>query len=61
MLLGLYNHFKALTGSYTEAARVLRIGRTALYSRVKRVRDRMISDGSSFEESYSNELRHLVI
>lgn len=47
ILLGLSNYFKALTGSHADATRVLRIDRTALYSRVKRARDRMNGNGFS--------------
>jgi len=50
ILLGLYNHFRALTGSHADAARILRVDRTALYSRVKRARDRMNGNGCSSEE-----------
>jgi transcriptional regulator with PAS, ATPase and Fis domain len=50
ILLGLYGHFRTLTGSHADAARVLRIDRTALYSRVKRARDRMSGDGCGSDE-----------
>jgi hypothetical protein len=50
ILLGLYGHFRTLTGSHADAARVLRIDRTALYSRVKRARDRMNGSGASVEQ-----------
>jgi transcriptional regulator with PAS, ATPase and Fis domain len=40
ILLGLYDHFRALTGSHAEAARILRIDRIALYSRLRRAKVR---------------------
>jgi len=40
-LLGLYTHFKSLTGSHKGAARALRIDRKALYQRVERARTRV--------------------
>jgi two-component system response regulator HydG len=52
ILLGLYNHFRALTGSHAEAARILRIDRIALYSRLKRARGRMNGNGSPVEEQW---------
>lgn len=46
-LLGLYTHFRNLTGSHSEAARVLRIDRKALYQRVETARTRVNGNGSS--------------
>ena len=38
ILLGLYNHFRALGGSHSEAARLLRTNRNSLYHRIRRAR-----------------------
>jgi len=54
ILLGLYNHFRTLTGSHADAARILRIDRIALYSRVKRARDRVNGDLYRSEEDLGN-------
>lgn len=40
VMLGLYDHFKALTGSHVEAARLLRTHRSSLYKRVRGARKR---------------------
>lgn len=41
VLLSLYDHFKRLTGSHVEAARLLRTHRSSLYKRVTSARKRM--------------------
>ena len=51
-MLGLYNHFRGLTGSHAEAARMLRIDRIALYSRLKRARARMNGNGLLADEEW---------
>lgn len=52
VLLGLYGHFKALGGSHSEAARLLRTNRNSLYKRVERARlrenGRELSDDDDF-------------
>jgi len=45
-LLGLYNHFLALTGNHTEVARILGIHRNSLYQRVDRARRRVQGNGN---------------
>jgi transcriptional regulator with PAS, ATPase and Fis domain len=52
ILLALYGHFRGLTGSHAEAARMLRTPRVALYRRVRRARQRAQSDGLAAEEEY---------
>jgi transcriptional regulator with PAS, ATPase and Fis domain len=56
VLLGLYDHFRALTGSHAEAARMLRIDRIALYSRLKRakVRANGNGNGSASDDEWSD-------
>ena len=56
VLLGLYNHFRALTGSHAEAARMLRIDRIALYSRLRRAKARANGNGngSTLDEDWSD-------
>ncbi len=49
-LLGLYNHFMALTGSHSEVARILGIHRNSLYQRINRARQRLGDD--RFSESH---------
>ena len=49
-LLGLYTHFRNLTGSHKGAARALRIDRKALYQRVETARTRVNGKGSSLVE-----------
>lgn len=41
VLLGLYDHFKNITGSHIDAARMLRTHRSALYKRVQSAKKRM--------------------
>lgn len=53
-LLGLYGHFRALTGSHVEAARMLGANRFSLYSRVRRAQERMNGNGSSLPEEWSD-------
>jgi hypothetical protein len=50
VLLGLYDHFKALTGSHVEAARLLRTHRSGLYKRVRGARKRMNGNGAADED-----------
>jgi len=45
-LLGLYNHFLALTGNHSEVARILGIHRNSLYQRVDRARQRVQGNGN---------------
>jgi len=47
IVLALYNHFRALTGSHSQAARALRISRSTLYQRVDRARERTNGNGVS--------------
>jgi len=55
IVLGLYKHFRALTGSHAEAARVLGVDRNSLYSRLRRARLRMNGNGSNGKESMRDE------
>ena len=41
ILLSLYRHFRSLTGSHTEAARMLRTHRNSLYKRVQRAQSKV--------------------
>jgi len=41
VLIGLYTHFKGLTGSHTQTARMLRVGRNSLYKRLERAQARL--------------------
>jgi transcriptional regulator with PAS, ATPase and Fis domain len=50
ILLGLYAHFRGLTGSHAQAARVLRTDRIALYRRLKRARAGINGNGFSADE-----------
>lgn len=50
ILLGLYNHFRLLTGSHKEAARILQVDRIGLYARLKRARQRVSGIGTTLEE-----------
>ena len=54
ILLGLYDHFRALTGSHAEAARMLRVDRIALYSRLRRAKIRANGNGSLTDEEWSD-------
>lgn len=54
ILLGLYKHFRLLTGSHRDAARILRVDRIALYARVKRARLRANGNGTSSEEDWTD-------
>lgn len=47
IVLGLYSHFKALTGSHAQAARRLRTDRNALYKRIERARGGVQGNGLS--------------
>jgi len=50
IVLGLYGHFRALTGSHSQTARMLRIDRVALYQRLRRARKK-VDDGNGFSQS----------
>jgi DNA-binding NtrC family response regulator len=50
ILLSLYDHFKGLTGSHIEAARLLGTHRSSLYKRVDSARKRLNRNGSSSDE-----------
>lgn len=52
ILFGLYAHFRSLTGSHAEAARMLRIDRIALYSRLRRAKIRSNGNGNGSELDY---------
>lgn len=54
ILLGLYDHFKNLTGSHVEASRLLRTHRSSLYKRVRSARKRMNGnrDSANDEEDF---------
>jgi transcriptional regulator with PAS, ATPase and Fis domain len=54
ILLGLYNHFRGLTGSHAQAARMLRIDRIALYQRLGRARQRVNGNGFSKSQEWSD-------
>src|SRR5262245_43545480 len=41
VLIGLYRHFRGLTGSHTQTARMLRVGRNSLYKRLERAQERL--------------------
>ncbi len=43
VLIGLYSHFRGLTGSHAQTARILRVGRNALYKRLERAQARLNS------------------
>ena len=47
VVLGLYNHFKELTGGHAQAARRLRTDRNALYKRIERAREGVQGNGLS--------------
>jgi two-component system response regulator HydG len=49
ILLSVYKHFRSLTGSHTETARVLRIHRNSLYKRVAGAKTRL-NDGMRLDE-----------
>lgn len=49
IVLGLYTHFRNLTGDHAKTARMLRTDRNNLYKRVRRARERTSADGSSNE------------
>jgi len=51
VLLAIYDHFKALTGSHVDAARLLRIHRTSLYRRVEGARKRLNGEASETKSS----------
>jgi DNA-binding NtrC family response regulator len=50
-LLGAYDHFRALTGSHSETARLFHIERVALYQRIGRAR-RRLNGGIASEEAH---------
>jgi two-component system, NtrC family, response regulator GlrR len=50
ILVGLYSHFRGLTGSHAQAARVLRTDRISLYKRLKRARERTNGNGFTINE-----------
>jgi transcriptional regulator with PAS, ATPase and Fis domain len=52
ILLGLYNHFRALGGSHSEAARLLRTNRNSLYHRVRRAQLRENSHAASDDDEF---------
>jgi len=54
--LGLYNHFRALGGNHSEAARLLRISRNALYKRVRTARSRL--NGEEVEDDEVDFTNH---
>jgi len=54
IVLALYNHFRALTGSHLQAARALRIGRGALYQRLDRARERTSGNGLSKKDKWTD-------
>ncbi len=51
VLLGLYDHFRALTGSHIDAARMMRTHRSALYKRVQSAKKRMSRNGNSSDHA----------
>lgn len=53
-VVGLYNHFRALTGSHAETARILGVDHFALYGRVKRARGRINGNVSSRADEWSD-------
>ena len=55
IVLGLYNHFRALTGNHADAARLMRVDRNSLYSRLRRARRRMNGNGSNGKGSMTEE------
>jgi transcriptional regulator with PAS, ATPase and Fis domain len=55
IVLGLYKHFRALTGNHADAARLMRVDRVSLYSRLSRARRRMNGNGSNGKESMTEE------
>lgn len=54
ILVGLYNHFRGLTGSHAEAARILRVDRISLYARLRRARSRMNGNGALMPEELTD-------
>lgn len=50
ILLGLYSHFRGLTGTHTQAAHMLRVDRNGLYKRVRRARERVGGNDRSINE-----------
>jgi transcriptional regulator with PAS, ATPase and Fis domain len=48
ILINLYNHLIAKTGSHSQAAKLLNIDRVALYQRIKRARERQLRRAKSF-------------
>ncbi len=50
ILLGLYAHFRSLTGSHAKTARMLRTDRMNLYKRVRKARERTNADGFAAEQ-----------
>ena len=53
-LLGLYNHFLALTGNHSEVARILGIHRNSLYQRVDRARHRVQGNGFHGKQDWTD-------
>lgn len=49
ILLGLYAHFRSLTGDHAKTARMLRTDRNNLYKRLKKARERTNADGFADE------------
>jgi DNA-binding NtrC family response regulator len=47
IVLGLYTHFRNLTGDHAKTARMLRTDRNNLYKRVRRARERTNANGSA--------------
>jgi len=54
IVLGLYTHFRGLTGSHAQAARMLRTDRISLYKRLERARLRVEGNGSSNGQQWSD-------
>lgn len=51
VLIGLYAHFRGITGSHAQTARMLRVGRNSLYKRLERAQARLnIADFPISEE-----------
>lgn len=50
IVLGLYTHFRNLTGDHAKTARMLRTDRMNLYRRVRRARERTNADGNSSDQ-----------
>ncbi len=50
VLIGLYAHFRGLTGSHAQTARMLRVGRNSLYKRLERAQERLNLADFSIDE-----------